>query len=215
MNTLTAIEAERVVQILRFASDRLTILSYVPPLYDEDISAEIQKVCEPISVCLEKLWQLEENFLALTDGMGPNDLGAAEIALLKQMHKTTRTLCRNFSIDITTPQRNFNIDRAPAPLQILMGRPELKSDVFSKFIRYLNELKNNIQVRLTTTVEDEASNRHMLHDLTERERHAEESKEALQTKLHEVREEKDRVTFELDQILRKLQIELQVIFVIL
>ncbi len=63
--------------------------------------------------------------------------------------------------------------------------------------------------RLTTTVEDEAANRTLLHDLTERERKMEESKEALQAKLNEVREERDRVSFQLDQTLRKTQLELQ------
>ncbi len=66
-----------------------------------------------------------------------------------------------------------------------------------------------MNTRLTTTVEDEAANRTLLHDLTERERKMEESKEALQAKLNEVREERDRVSFQLDQTLRKTQLELQ------
>jgi predicted transcriptional regulator len=109
------------------------------------------------------------------------------------MHKYTRNLCRNLNIDKSTLQR-------------IITRPEVQSDAFSKFIKYLNELKSQVQQRLMTTVEDEAANRTMLHELTERERKAEESQEALQTKLAEVREEKDHVTFSLDQILRKLQV---------
>jgi hypothetical protein len=60
-----------------------------------------------------------------------------------------------------------------------------------------------------TTVEDEAANRHLLHELTERERHLEESRETLQKKLDEVKDEKERVTFGLDQSIRKLQLEIQ------
>eukprot|EP00595_Chromulina_sp_UTEXLB2642_P003049 CAMPEP_0196762926 /NCGR_PEP_ID=MMETSP1095-20130614/3102_1 /TAXON_ID=96789 ORGANISM="Chromulina nebulosa, Strain UTEXLB2642" /NCGR_SAMPLE_ID=MMETSP1095 /ASSEMBLY_ACC=CAM_ASM_000446 /LENGTH=246 /DNA_ID=CAMNT_0042115085 /DNA_START=394 /DNA_END=1134 /DNA_ORIENTATION=- len=60
---------------------------------------------------------------------------------------------------------------------------------------------------MTTTVEDEANHRSLLHELTERERHLEESREALQKKLDEVIEEKDKVTFTLDQTLRKLRTE--------
>lgn len=71
------------------------------------------------------------------------------------------------------------------------------------------ELKTNVNIKLTTTVEDEAANRTMLHELTEQERRAEESREALNTKLDEVRDEKEHTTFGLDQILRKLQVELQ------
>ena len=37
---------------------------------------------------IEKLWTTEENFMIMTEGLGPNDLGAAEIDLLKQMHDT-------------------------------------------------------------------------------------------------------------------------------
>ena len=39
-----------------------------------------------------------------------------------------------------------------------------------KFIKYLNELRSQVLQRLTTTVEDEAANRTLLHDLTEKER---------------------------------------------
>ncbi len=94
-------------------------------------------------------------------------------------------------------------------LQILMNRPEVQSEEFTKFIHYLIELKEHMYSRLTTTVEDEAANRNILHDLTEKERHLEESKDALQSKLDEVREEKERVIFGLDQTMRKLQLELQ------
>ena len=93
-------------------------------------------------------------------------------------------------------------------MQKVMDRPETQSDDLVKFIKYLNELKTHINIRLTTTVEDEAANRTLLHELTEKERKMEESKEALQAKLNEVKEEKERVSFQLDQTLRKLQTEL-------
>ena len=75
-------------------------------------------------------------------------------------------------------------------------------------MQYLNELKTQVLARLTTTVEDEATNRTQLHELTERERHYEESRDILQTKLKELREEKEQVTQGLDLTLRKLQAEL-------
>ena len=57
-------------------------------------------------------------------------------------------------------------------------------------------------------MEDEAANRTMLHDLTERERQFEDSREILQTKLNELRLEKGEVSMSLDQTLRKLENEL-------
>jgi chromosome segregation ATPase len=89
-----------------------------------------------------------------------------------------------------------------------MDRPESSRDTIANFIRYLNELKAHVHQKLTTTVEDEAANRTQLHDLGEKERQTEESRDALQAKLNEVREEKEKVTFGLDQGLRKLQFEL-------
>ncbi len=62
--------------------------------------------------------------------------------------------------------------------------------------------------KLTTTVEDEATHRANLHDLTEKERQLEESREVLQTKLNELRHEREHVSAGLDQTLRKLQHEL-------
>jgi len=194
MNTLTGIEADRVVQVLKHAIDRLQILSYLPISNDEDLCTEIET--ETTLTVIDKLWSAEENFSILTEGLGPSDLGAAEIEILKQMHRHTRTCCRNLQLDRPS-------------LQILMSRPESQSEEFTIFIKYLIELKNFINVRLTTTVEDEAANRTMLHELTDRERKAEENREALSTKLNEVRDEKEHTTFGLDQILRKLQVELQ------
>ena len=97
----------------------------------------------------------------------------------------------------------------PKSLQVLMMKSTPQSEDFTKFIHYLNELKSHVHVKLTTTVEEEATNRTLLHDLTEKERQTEESREALQSQLSEIREEKERVTLGLDLTLRKLQGELQ------
>jgi vacuolar-type H+-ATPase subunit E/Vma4 len=94
-------------------------------------------------------------------------------------------------------------------LQILMDCPEEPAEEFTRFIKYLGELKSQINTRMTTTVEDEAASRTTLHELTDRERLMEESRDALKQKLAEVREEKEHVTLSLDQMLKKLQLELQ------
>jgi hypothetical protein len=123
-------------------------------------------------------------------------IGGKELSVIKAAHRATRATSRNLIAD-------------RGALQTLMGRPELRSEDFSHFIKYLNELTSQMHTRLTTTVEDEAANRQLLHDLTEKERQLEISRETLQKKLDEVLEEKERVTFGLDQQLRKLQMELQ------
>lgn len=194
MNTLTGIEAERVSQILRHATDRLQILSHVPTMWDDDILSDIN--CTAVSASLDRQWMAEEQLKDIGDMVGSAEVGGKEIAILKQVHRSARATCRNLMADRES-------------LQVLMTRPETQSEDFTKFIRYLIELKAHVYGRLTTTVEDEASNRTTLHDLTERERHLEESQTALQAKLDEVREEKEHVVFGLDQTLRKLQLELQ------
>lgn len=128
--------------------------------------------------------------------VGSSEAGGKEISILKQAHRATRATCRNLQADRDS-------------LQSLMVRPEVQSEEFSRFLRYLMELKSHVTAKLTTTVEDEAANRTILHDLTEKERNMEESKQALETKLAEVKEEKERVVFGLDQTLRKHQNELQ------
>lgn len=192
MNTITGMEAERVNQILKHAIDRLQILSYIPRCWDDDVVVDIK--CQPVLNSLERLWMAEEQLKELESSSSAND--GKDIGIIKQMHKAARTACRNFAADRDS-------------LQVIMSRPELQSEDFTKFINYLNELKGQIMVRLTTTVEDEATNRTMLHDLTERERHFEDSREILQTKLNELREEKEQVSSGLDLTLRKLQNELQ------
>mmetsp|Transcript_4092 Transcript_4092/g.6341 ORF Transcript_4092/g.6341 Transcript_4092/m.6341 type:complete len:373 (-) Transcript_4092:227-1345(-) len=192
MNTLTAIEAERVVQILRLASDRIHILSYLPTAWDDAIYSETDNPA--VRTALEKQWKAEEALRRSAD-IASSEMGGKDIALLKRVHKCTRNTCRNL------------MEERQA-LQSIMDRPESSRDSMANFIRYLNELKTHVQQKLTTTVEDEAANRTQLHDLGEKERQTEESRDALQAKLNEVREEKEKVTFGLDQALRKLQFEL-------
>ena len=46
MNTLTGIEADRVNQILKYAIDRLVVLSYVPLSWSDDVVVDIK--CQPV-----------------------------------------------------------------------------------------------------------------------------------------------------------------------
>ena len=193
MNTLTGIEADRVDQILKHDIDRLHILSHIPFNHDADEF----KYLLPRSIysTIEKLW-ISENELQSIFDMGQSE-GGKEMHAQKAVYKYSRATCRHLMAD-----RNS--------LQVLMNRPESQEpENVMKFIKYLSELRSQIHTRLTTTVEDEAANRSTMHELTERERKLEESRDALQAKLNEVREERERVSYSLDQTLRKLQLELQ------
>lgn len=198
MNTLTAIEAERVDQILKHAIDRLTILSYVPTVWDDDLVVDIR--CPPILNSLEKLWMCEEQVKDIDLGMGGAN-GVKDITLLKQVHRLARAACRNFIADRAT-------------LQVVMSRPESQSEDFMKFVRYLNELRGQVKLKLMTTVEEEAANRTLLHELTEKEREHEDQRDILQSKLDHLREERETVSNGLDSTLRKLQHELQEVTVV-
>lgn len=194
MNTLTAIEAERVLQILRLASDRVSILSHLPVVPEDDLFLSMENPVMQTTLSLQ--WQTEDLLKKSSEATTP-ELGVKDYAILKKMHRTTRNCCRNMLADRDS-------------LQIIMnyGSASQKENL-SNFLYFFNELKAHVHQKLITTVEDEATNRTQLHDLGEKERQAEESRDALQTKLNEVREEKDKATFALDQVQRKLQLELQ------
>jgi hypothetical protein len=160
MNTLTGIEAERVSLILKHAIDRLVVLQHVPTSWDgdEDVIANISS--QAVLASLERQWVAEEQLNEIGDMVGSSEAGGKEISILKQAHRATRATCRD-------------------SLQALMGRPEIQSEEFSRFLRYLMELKSHVTAKLTTTVEDEAANRTILHDLTEKERNMEEVSDRL------------------------------------
>lgn len=191
MNTLTGIEAERVNQILKHAIDRLQILSFIPTSWDDNTVVDVK--CTTVLSSLEKLWMCEEQLKDIDMSMGAT--GVKDIAIFKQAHRACRATCRNFIADKES-------------LFTIMSRPESQSEDFSRFLQYLNELRTQVMNKLSTTVEDEASNRNLLHELTEKERKGEESRDMLQSQLAELRDEKAQVCSSLDTILRKLQHEL-------
>jgi hypothetical protein len=192
MNTITAIEAERVKQIMFNASDRLRLLALVPNVSDISVIADID--CPPVLYAIQRQFQAED-YLSNESRSEGIDVAGRDIAKMKRMHRAIRATCRNMQ-----SERGY--------LQHLMDRPETQNEEFLKFVRYLEELREQVHSRMTTTVEDETASRSLLYDLTERERQAEESRDAIQNKLAEVKEEKDRITYGLDRTLRKLQVEL-------
>jgi vacuolar-type H+-ATPase subunit I/STV1 len=190
MNTLTGIEAERVNQILRHGIDRLNILASIPHTWDDELLDAIDH--DIVHTSIQKLWTYEKNLSPFEDEI---HAGGEDFAIIKRTHKAIRNVCRSIQSD------------KDVLFQIVTSAN--KSKDIEDFVKCLNDLRNIILSRMTTTVEDEAAHRTLLHELTERERHYEESRDALQRKLNEVIDEKEKVTASLDQTLRKLQAEIQ------
>ena len=86
MNTLTSIEAERVLQILRHAVDRLHLLKYVPTSWDNELCKEIK--CAPVVGSIERLWDSEDQLLAVLEHISP-EIGGRDISLTKQVSHFT------------------------------------------------------------------------------------------------------------------------------
>jgi hypothetical protein len=207
MNTLTGIEAERVNQILKNSRDQLNILSYVPSEWDEELINRLS--CQPVINSIGKTWVSEEQLKNLGEN-GPSDIGGGkDIQLIKQAHRVNRATCRNLLADRESLQILMDYKPENTPATDDNGSGSLSSEEYNRFVKYLGELNEQVHSRMITTVEDEAANRTLLHDLTERERLMEETRDALQSKLNEVRMEKEHVTFSLDQTTRKTQVELQ------
>jgi hypothetical protein len=192
MNTVTAIEAERVAQIISNCTDRLQLLSSVPNAID--IAALADWECPPVLYAIQRQFQAEDY---LSNEVRDNNLDVAgrDISKMKKMHRAIRATCRTMQTERKA-------------LESILSRPETHNEEFIKFVRYLEELKGQVYTRMTTTVEDDTANRTLLYDLADRERQAEESRDNIQNKLTEVKEEKERITYGLDRTLRKLQFEL-------
>lgn len=226
MNTLTGIEAERVVQILKHASDRLQLLCYVPSQPDEELLSQITNAST--IECIRRQWDAEEQLKNLNESAF-SDLGGRDIAVIKASHRAVRALTRQLladpgSVEVLIDRKSAEekknlpslakfIAKLPPigaqPPQELSKGPESNANALTNFITYLNDLCFFVHKRLITTVEDEAANRTILQDLTERERDAEEKKIALESKLKETTEQKAAETFGLDSTLKKLELELQ------
>lgn len=197
MNTLTNIEAERVVQAVRHSIDQLQVVSHVPPSPDFDSLTRVGSA--HVREALRQQWVLEDQLEQVSEAMQDSmaELGGVDIAITRQLCSNTKLTCRLLQTDRES-------------LQQVMSMPQSShSSEFTQLIRYLIELRSYLHSKLTTTVEDEASNRNILHELTERERQMEETRDALEHQLRELREERERVTSGMDKIIRKLQLEQQ------
>jgi hypothetical protein len=125
---------------------------------------------------MRRQWYLEEQLRkvsATPTNVSSETGGVVDMALTNQLRNNTRVLCRLLKAD-GEAMRCLNTAAVSTSLQ---ARPT------TLLLKYLNDLRVNVQRKLSVTVEDEAASRNLLHDVTEKERAAEESRDALQHQL--------------------------------
>jgi hypothetical protein len=89
MNTLTAIEAERVDQILQNAHRRLDLLSLIPTTDDEVLLSQLS--CQPVSSSLDRLWLTENQLAEIYD---ISAMGGKDMFTIKAAHRAVKACCR-------------------------------------------------------------------------------------------------------------------------
>jgi len=205
MHKLTNMEAQRVITVLEDTLDRLTFLSYVPSSPDIDLMESLAHagVVPPVRGSLQSQWQLEEGHQVMLGRskehafLGKPSSETASSEVVDQLHQATRTLCRN-------------LRKSPVAVEVLYSNhTQQRSSHFLSFLSNLEDLTKVMFRKLSTTVEEEITNKNLLQDLTDRERTAEDERDALQQTLEMQRGERDREGAVLDQMSTKLRAELQ------
>lgn len=175
--------------------DRLNYLSYVPSQPAWMIVEELQESGSPdISSLLQKQWQLEEGNQALDKDVRSGD---KKPDFEKQVHASTRTLCRALR------------SKTNAVETLVHSSTQERSQPFLACVKALSELTKVTFDKLSTTVEDETSQKTILRDVTDREKVAEEQRSTLQAQLDQEKKEKEKECAALEKKLQKLKNELR------
>lgn len=187
MKALTRAETDRVNNVLRQATDRLSMLSRIPISEDPEYTSDIES--SVITEALQHLWSCEGNLSKIKTTSALFD--SKDITLLKNTHKAIRSVCRG-----ATNHEAIN------------DKPIVLSDEYMEFLNYLREFKDQTVIKLGTTVEDDEINRNILHDLGDKTRLLQETKRIIDSKLLELHYQRDRQLQDLDDTKAKLQNEL-------
>lgn len=173
--------------------DRLNYLSYVPSQPAWMIIEELQESgSSDISGMLQKQWQLEEGNQVVDDVRGDK-----KPDFEKQVHASTRTLCRALR------------SKTNAVETLVHSSTQERSPAFLACVKALSELTKVTFDKLSTTVEDETSQKTILRDVSDREKNAEEERSTLQGALDMERKDKERNCAQLEKKLQKLKNELR------
>jgi len=206
MQKLTNMEAQRVINCLEDAMERMNILSYLPESHSQSrlLPALEEAGAQQAYEALRTAWQLEEGYRTLV--LRPRGMGnvskakqsASESAkkdLVAQLHQVVRNTCRQ-------------LKKNPIAMSALLSAAEDRSDDVLGFIEYFRDLTMVVHRKLSTTVEEESQSKTRMHELSERERSAEDERTALEQTLQVQRSERETELSGLDRQITKLRSEL-------
>ena len=192
MNVLTKIEAEKVINVLRDATEQLEILSHIPSTANEEYLSDIDP-SESIIDALERLWICEEGLSKIDTSSIMFD--SKDVSLLRKTHKNIRAVCNTA---ISCNRQNT-----------IIAKPTSASQEYVEFLDIFNELKMQTYEKLAITVEDEEKSVNMMHELGDKTRLLEETKRILDSKLKELNYQRERQFKDLNETKTKLEIELK------
>ena len=203
MHKVTSAEAQRVIAVLDDALDRLTHVSRLSKEPDAQFLERLPADgAEGVRKAAEAVWQSEARLrsrrLLPAGNASPTDAGEVRPESESEMEDLVcdhvRALCRE-------------VRGAPAARAAFVDA-QLWDEAAVDFINNVSQLKGVVYWHLSTTIEEEAANRELLHDLDERAQGSERERDRLQSALNALRSERDREVSALDQTLRKLRAEL-------
>lgn len=234
MQKLSHVEAQRVIGVLGETLDRLSCMSCVPERPVEDASL-LDGVSASVRSVLQCQFQLEEALMVEKEKRNNKD-AAAHIE--RRLRANTRALCRALrdnpaaaaslrrlssrtagfgpADDETGEWKDGNADSDPNPdadanadadadVSGARARTRARGGVEST----LAGLRDVVYRSLTTTVEDEATQKLQLESVRSREEEAEEDRKTLDIQLNIARRDRTRMVGELDSKVSKLGAELR------
>jgi len=219
MMKLTNNEAQRVINCLDDVIARMKLVSYVPAGNpDPDMLAVLEddNGGGATVAALQAQWKAEENYLLARAQLaslasrsrhhhhhGHHAAPQVNPEVVSAVHVSVRALCRE-------------LRRNPSALEQLSSSNSLEPRVpesaqspeFATLVQALADLKKVAFQKLATTVEEEATSKALMHELVERERGAEDERNALSATLAQQREERRKEAEALNELEEKLRAEL-------
>jgi len=222
MQKLTNMEAQRVINCVEDALSRINTLSYVSvgnP--DPQLLAALELECGAVKDALATEWAKEDEYLVARaraaaqanhgrrhgHNHGHHQVPAVSGEIVGALHEAVRTVCRQLRRDPLAMEKvaGASQDMNPAEHDHNVGGE------FQLFHDSLADLRGITFKKLATTVEEEATSKTLMHELVERERGAEDERNALSATLAVQREERAKEAGALGDLEAKLRAELAMI----
>jgi hypothetical protein len=184
-----------VIAALEDTLEQLSLLSCIPAAADPSFLSQIDDL--GLTDTVKQLWQIEESLrLTVSDHYSEaiDDDPGSDI-ILGRLNTTTHKLCRYLKV-------RDNSRWSPTP-------PSKENCSLLSFQQYLANFTEIASRQLSTTVEENAADKQMWQELTQKELILTQGAKALQQKLEIQRREQDKEVSAHQQILLKIRAELQ------